>query len=82
MGFHSSQGPIDDQTALTGVWDYELSFTGERRTNPDAAPVARDPNDASALFTAVQEQLGLKLEPGRGPVDVFVIESAAHPTEN
>jgi uncharacterized protein (TIGR03435 family) len=76
------QGPVDDQTALTGSWDYELSFTGERRRNADEASVARDPNDAPTLFTAVQEQLGLKLEPGRGPVNVFVIESVAQPTEN
>ena len=76
------QGPVDDKTALTGPWDYELSFTGERRRNADTAAIARDPNDAPALFTAVQEQLGLKLEPGRGPIDVLVIESAAQPTEN
>ena len=76
------QGPIDDKTSLTGLWDYELSFTGERRRNADSSAVARDPNDAPALFTAVQEQLGLKLEPGRGPVDILVIESAAQPTEN
>jgi uncharacterized protein (TIGR03435 family) len=76
------RGPVEDKTALTGLWDYELSFTGERRRNADTAAIARDPNDAPALFTAVQEQLGLKLEPGRGPVDVLVIESAAQPTEN
>jgi uncharacterized protein (TIGR03435 family) len=64
------------------MWDYELSYTGERRRNADAAAGARDPNDAPALSTAVQEQLGLKLESGRGDVDVFVIESAARPTEN
>ena len=76
------QAPVDDKTALMGMWDFELSFTGERRRNANAAAVAQDPNEAPALFTAVQEQLGLKLEPGRGPVDVFVIESAAQPTEN
>jgi uncharacterized protein (TIGR03435 family) len=76
------QSPIDDKTALTGMWDYELSYTGERRRNADAAAVARDPNDAPALSTALQEQLGLKLEAARGPVDVFVIESAARPREN
>jgi uncharacterized protein (TIGR03435 family) len=76
------QGPVDDKTALTGMWDSELSFTGERRRNANAAAVAQDPNEAPALFTALQEQLGLKLEPGRGPVDVLVIESAAQPTEN
>jgi uncharacterized protein (TIGR03435 family) len=76
------QAPVDDKTALMGMWDFELSYTGERRRNANAAGVAQDPNDAPALFTAVQEQLGLRLESGRGPVDVFVIESAAQPTEN
>jgi hypothetical protein len=76
------QAPVDDKTGLTGLWDAELSYTGERRRNVDAAAVARDPNDAPALFTALQEQLGLRLESGRGPVDVLVIESAAQPAEN
>jgi uncharacterized protein (TIGR03435 family) len=59
-----------------------LSFTGQQRRGAAAAAAARDPNDAPALFTAVQEQLELKLESGRGQVEVFVIESAARPTDN
>jgi uncharacterized protein (TIGR03435 family) len=74
--------PVLDKTMLTGLWDSELSYTGERRSNITPDAVARDPNDAPALLTAVQEQLGLRLESGRGPVDVVVIESAAQPTEN
>ena len=74
------QSPVDDRTGLTGRWDSELSFTGERRRGADPSVAARDPNDAPALFTAVQEQLGLKLEPARGPVDVLVIDSVAMPT--
>lgn len=61
------EGPVEDKTGLTGRWDYELAYTGRRRTNVDAAVAARDPNDAPALFTAVQEQLGLRLEAGREP---------------
>ena len=76
------QAPVDDRTGLTGLWAYELSFTGERRRATTPAAIARDPNDAPALLTAVQEQLGLELERGRGPVDVLVIESADQPTEN
>jgi uncharacterized protein (TIGR03435 family) len=74
------QSPVDDQTTLTGRWDSELSFTGERRRGADPAAVARDPNDAPALLTALQEQLGLKLEPARGPVEVLVIDSVERPT--
>lgn len=74
------QSTVDDKTGLRGMWDYELSFTGERRRGADAVAVARDPNDAPAIFTAIQEQLGLKLEPSRGPVEVLVIESVERPT--
>jgi uncharacterized protein (TIGR03435 family) len=76
------QAPIEDKTGFIGAWDFQLSYTGERRRNVSAEAAARDPNDAPALFTAVQEQLGLRLESGRGPIDVQVIESAAQPTEN
>lgn len=73
------QSPVNDKTGLPGMWDYELSFTGERRRGADAAAVARDPNDAPAIFTAIQEQLGLKLELSRGPVEVLVIDSVERP---
>jgi uncharacterized protein (TIGR03435 family) len=76
------QAPVEDKTALTGLWDSDLSYTSERRRNASPEVVARDPNEAPALFTALQEQLGLKLESARGPVDVLVIESATQPTEN
>jgi len=76
------QSPVEDRTGLAGQWDYELSFTGERRRGASPAAAAQDPNEAPALLTAVQEQLGLRLEGGRGPVEVLMIESAAPPTEN
>lgn len=73
--------PVVDRTGLTGIYDLELTWT------PDTAPTGRDgglappidPNGPS-LFTAVQEQLGLKLEPTTGPVEVLVIDSAERPT--
>src|SRR5688572_12326985 len=53
--------PVVDRTGLTGAFDFELEFASERRQpRPDAAP---DPSPAPSVFTAVQEQLGLKLEP-------------------
>jgi uncharacterized protein (TIGR03435 family) len=76
------QAPVVDRTALTGLWDYELSFTGQRRRNATSAAIAQDPNDAPVLVTAVREQLGLELDAGRGPVDILVIESATPPREN
>ena len=65
---------VVNETKTDGVYDLELSW------RPDVAATAADANDARpAFFTAVQEQLGLKLEAGRRPVDVLVIESLERP---
>jgi uncharacterized protein (TIGR03435 family) len=63
---------VVDETQLTGLFDVDLAWSTE------TAGVAA--NDAPSIFTAVQEQLGLKLEPKRADVDVFVIECAQQPT--
>jgi uncharacterized protein (TIGR03435 family) len=67
-----------DRTGLTGPFDIELKFT------PDPLrPGVGDPaTDVPSLFVAIQEQLGLKLEAVRAPVDVLVIDSAERPSEN
>jgi bla regulator protein blaR1 len=59
---------VVDRTGLTGVWDFELKWS------PPNAPSA-DP-DRPSIFTALEEQLGLRLEPTTGPVEVMVIDSA------
>ena len=64
---------VIDQTGLTGIYDVDLTWAVE----PNSGVAAGD--DVPSIFTAVQEQLGLKLEPTRAPVDVLVIESAEHP---
>jgi bla regulator protein blaR1 len=67
-----------DRTGLTGPFDIELKFT------PDPlGPGVGDPAvDVPSLFVAIQEQLGLKLEAVRAPVDILVIDSAQRPSEN
>jgi uncharacterized protein (TIGR03435 family) len=73
---------VVDRTGLTGNWDFELTFAAEPPRGPlppGAEPVAVDP-DAPNLFTAVQEQLGLKLESTKGPIEVLVIDSVQPPT--
>jgi uncharacterized protein (TIGR03435 family) len=69
--------PIVDRTGLTGTFDIELTF------NPRSSLTARGEDvavsDAPSLFTALPEQLGLKLEPARVPLEVIVVESAAKP---
>ncbi len=67
--------PIVDETGLTGRYDFVLKWTpDESNTN--------DPNAPPGIFTAVQEQLGLKLEPTKGPTDVLVIDHIERPSEN
>ena len=68
---------VQDRTALSGEFDLELSWTpaAASREQPDTSQSV-----APSLFTALDEQLGLKLEPSRGPVEVLVIDSVARPT--
>jgi uncharacterized protein (TIGR03435 family) len=74
---------VVDRTGLTGNWEFVLTFAAEQRGQPppgvDLPPV--DPG-APSIFTALQEQLGLKLEATKGPVDVTVIDGIEHPTED
>lgn len=66
--------PVVDRTGIEGEFDYKLRWTPEGdKVGPDSPP---------GIFTAVQEQLGLKLTGGRAPVAVIVIERAAMPSEN
>jgi bla regulator protein blaR1 len=80
---------VINETGLTGFFDFRLQF------DPDSAPLlAFGAKPANALylptggtggpsiFTAVQEQLGLKLEPKKEPIHVLVIDSALKPTKN
>ena len=66
---------VVDRSGLSGNWDLELEFAPEP---PPGAP-APPPSDAPSLFTALQEQLGLKLEAGRAPVPVVVVDSLSRP---
>jgi len=75
---------VVDRTGLTGNWEFELAFAAEVPPGalpPGVEPPAVDP-DAPNLFTAIQEQLGLKLDSTKGPVEVLVIDSVQHPTSD
>ena len=71
------QRVVIDRTGLSGDWDFDLTFTPLQIAAGANAPL--DTNTTS-LFTALREQLGLKLEPARAPVDVLVIDSVERPT--
>ncbi len=79
--------PVIDKTGLKGFYDIKLQWTpdlGEGFVKPGGPEPAPPPPDTSgpSIFTAIQEQLGLRLESGKGPVDVLVIDSVQRPTEN
>jgi uncharacterized protein (TIGR03435 family) len=71
---------VVDRTGLTGNWDFELTFAPPQAPPGAAAQPAGvvDPN-LPDLFTALREQLGLKMDPTKGPVDVLVVDSAQQP---
>jgi len=74
---------VVDRTGLTGSWDFELTFTPEGRGGPGpAADAPAGDANASSFFTAIQEQLGLKLDAAKGPVDVLVIDSVERPVDD
>ena len=78
------QRTVIDRTGLTGAWDLTLTYRPEiaaGAATADSTPAAGDPN-APSLFTAMQEQLGLKLESTRAPVPVLVIDRAEFAREN
>jgi len=75
--------PVVDQTGLSGRFDFQLKWTPDEtqfggRVRPPSDDAAAPPD----LFTAFQEQLGLKLQATKAPVDVIVIDRVAKPSEN
>jgi bla regulator protein blaR1 len=81
--------PVIDKTGLTGLYDFTLKYAPELgriagppgffAPSPGGAPPAVDP-DAPSLSVALQEQLGLKLESSRGPMEVVIIDKLEKPT--
>jgi len=79
--------PVIDKIGLKGVYDLKLEWAPT--PNEGNFSVRNDANDpptadlsGPTIFTAIQEQLGLRLESGKGPVEVFVIDSVSKPSEN
>src|SRR5947207_15618817 len=67
---------VADKTGLTGRFDFTLAWT------PEGGAALTDAIDGGSLFTALQEQLGLKLESERGPVEVVVIDAVERAVED
>ena len=76
--------PVVDRTGLSGNWQFVMTFAQERPLGAPAPPNEQtlpDPN-APSFFTALQEQLGLKLESTKAPFEVTVIDTAEHPADD
>jgi uncharacterized protein (TIGR03435 family) len=77
--------PVLDKTGLTGLYDFTIEWMPDapQTSSPDATngiPLLGAPG--ASLFTALQEQLGLKLEPGKSPIEVIVIDHVERPSGN
>jgi uncharacterized protein (TIGR03435 family) len=77
--------PVIDETALKGLYNFRLAWAKEDRPIPNATAVgtveANNPNDAPSIFTALQE-LGLRLEARKAPVEVLVVDHIEKPSAN
>jgi len=71
--------PVLNQTGLVGGYDFQLDFEPERHDAPDIAPAS---GTKPSLFAALQDQLGLKLESRKMPVEMLIIDHIERPSEN
>ena len=74
--------PVVDETGLTGEFDLDVFFQPEGPAGALVGPPPAASSDAPGLTTALQDDLGLKLDARRGPVDVLVVDRIERPTEN
>ena len=76
--------PIVDHTGISGKYDFKLSWTPDSsQFNGNSPwPTTNDTNSAPGLYTAIQEQLGLKLQAMKEPTDVLAIDRVEKPSEN
>lgn len=80
---------VINRTGLTGYYNFSLHWIPddlqrEMRPQPDSQQslIPHDPGSSSTIFTEIQKQLGLKLRPSKGPVEVIVFDRASQPTPN
>ncbi len=74
--------PVLDQTGLKDKFDFSVTWTPDDSQFGGHMKVPSSDNPAPNLFTAIQEQLGLKLDAVKAPADVMVIDHVEKPSEN
>ena len=85
LGDYSLGRQVFDKTGLTGKYDFSLQWTPEMKRVGDsdsAGGAVSDGGSGPSLFTAVEEQLGLKLDSAKEPVQCLIIDHAERPSEN
>jgi uncharacterized protein (TIGR03435 family) len=80
---------VQDKTGLTGNYDFTLKYwlklilvSSDGTPDPQAAAAASEPAGGPGLFTAIQQQLGLKLDSTKGPLQIVVIDHIEKPSDN
>ena len=85
-GFLTEQmhAPVIDQTGINGSFDFSMNWAPEEPSagRPGGEPSAASDPSAPSFFSAIREQLGLKLESGKGPVEVLIVDHAERASEN
>jgi len=74
--------PVVDHTGLSQSYDFTLSFAPQLPPNVSRDNLPQEMQDLPSIFEAVQQQLGLKLEPQKGPVEYYVIDDVEKPSAN
>jgi len=74
--------PVVDKTGLTGRYDFNLEWTPDETQFDGNVPPANPDHPKPDLFAAMQQQLGLRLEATRGPIEAMVIDKIERPSEN
>jgi uncharacterized protein (TIGR03435 family) len=74
--------PVVDKTGLSGRYDFDLEWAPDETQFGGEVPPASAEAQAAPLFTAIQQQIGLRLEATRGPIDALVVDKAERPSAN
>jgi uncharacterized protein (TIGR03435 family) len=74
--------PVVDKTGLSGKYDFDLEWTPDETQFGGQVPQGTPEHPKPDLFAALQQQLGLRLEATKGPIEALVIDRVERPSEN